>query len=310
MLRRSLGLLLPLLFPLPAYAGPAEDAARKAFEEGLAEESRGSAAACEKFRKALELIREVGPLKKVKECDVRESRLRSARDKLRELIERWPVQDAELEGFKAELIAVEARIPRLTLTAKPDAPRTMKVRVDGANVTLPANELELDPGEHEVLAEADGLPLLRTPVTLAAGERVSIELPTGPWESVAPVVVAPPPISLTGLGFAGIVVGSVGVAGLIGGAITGGLVLAKDRTYQDCLENPQCDTKTADDQQRGGKRLLVANGALLIAGAATAALGGTLLIVDLVRSPDEEASGRSESALHIGPTHVEWLVRF
>jgi hypothetical protein len=206
---------LCLLMGSHAYAGPAEDAARKSFEEGLAEESRGSAAACAKFRKALELLREVGPLKKVKECDARENKLRAARDKLRELIERWPVQDAELEGFKTELVAIEASIPRLTLTARADAPAGMKVRVDAVAVALPANELELDPGEHEVLVEAEGQALVRTPVTLAAGERKTLALPTEGAKSTPPPTVVPPPkeTGLGTLGVVGIAIGSVGVAG-------------------------------------------------------------------------------------------------
>jgi hypothetical protein len=296
MVLRRVGLLSSLLLAAPAYAGPAEDAARKTFEEGLAEESRGSAAACEKFRKALELIREVGPLKKVKECDARENKLRAARDKLRELVDRWPVQDAELEGFKSELAAIEGRIPRLTLTAKADAPAGMKVRVDAIAVPLPANELELDPGEHEILAEAEGLPLSRTPVTLAPGERKTLELtmarPTQP-----PPTVPPSEPGLGALGVAGIAIGSVGVAGLIGGAITGGLVLATQSDYEAC-------TIDCDDLQSRGNTLNLVNAVFFVAGAATAVLGGTLLVIDLTRSPT------TDSALHLGPGRADWVVRF
>lgn len=295
---RRVGLLSSFLLATPVYAGPAEDAARKTFEEGLAEESRGSAAACEKFRKALELIREVGPLKKVKECDVRENKLRAARDKLRELVDRWPVQDAELEGFKTELAAIEGRIPRLTLTAKADAPAGMKVRVDAIAVPLPANELELDPGEHEVLAEADGLPLSRTPVTLAPGERKTLELtmarPTQPPPTVAPTESG----GLGALGVAGIAIGSVGVAGLIGGAITGGLVLDARSEYENC------DPDTCEEIQDRGNTLNLVNAVFFVAGAATAVLGGTLLVIDLTRSPT------TDSALHLGPGRADWVVRF
>jgi hypothetical protein len=294
---RRVGLLSSFLLAAPVYAGPAEDAARTTFEEGLAEESRGSAAACEKFRKALELIREVGPLKKVKECDARENKLRAARDKLRELVDRWPVQDAELEGFKTELAAIEDRIPRLTLTAKADAPAGMKVRVDAIVVPLPANELELDPGEHEVLAEADGLPLSRTPVTLAPGERKTLELtmarPTQPPPTVAPTESG----GLGALGVAGIAIGSVGVAGLIGGAITGGLVLATQSDYEAC-------TVGCGDLQDRGNTLNLVNAVFFVAGAATAVLGGTLLVIDLTRSPT------TDSALHLGPGRADWVVRF
>ena len=286
--------LLTSLVTLPAHATPEEEG-RKLFEEGLAQEARG-AAACENFRKALELIRELGPLSKVKECDVRENKLLGARTKLRELIGRWPEQDAELEGLKQELSAIESRIPRLTLTAKADAPQGMKVRVDGSPVTLPTNDLELDPGEHEVLVDAEGRPLTRIPITLTSGEKQSLEL----TPQAAPQVVVAEDKPST-LGIVGIVIGGVGVAGVIGGAITGGLVLDKQAEY-DAYEACPEECVTLKEE---GETLILVNGVLFIAGAATAVLGGTLLIIDLAGS-----ESTSSAALQLGPGRMDWIVRF
>jgi hypothetical protein len=46
------------------------------------------------------------------------------------------------------------------------------------------------------------------------------------------------------------------------------------------------------------------NAGFFIAGAATAVLGGTLLVIDLVGTP------ASDSALHLGPGRADWVVRF
>ena len=100
-----------------ALAQPsAEASARAAFDRGLAAETAGrDEEACTHFRESLSLQRELGPLLKVKGCDVREGKLVAARRGLRELIGRWVEPGQDLEALKAELTRVEARIAHVTV---------------------------------------------------------------------------------------------------------------------------------------------------------------------------------------------------
>jgi len=304
----AVGLALLLAAPV-ARAGGAEDDARKTFEEGLEAERNGQASACGKFRKALELIREVGPLKKVKECDAREGKLLLAREKLKELISRWPQQDAELDGFKSELLSVEARIAHIDLTLAPGAPPGVQARVDAKPVAIPSTGIELDPGEHEILVEVPGKAITRRALTLGDGETKTLELPAN--DAVAPPPVAPQrPVEsseggLGGLGIAGIIVGAVGVGAFVGAGVTGGMVLSKKDEFDACNGNASC-TKLATLED-DGNTLLVANGVLFGLGIAGVGVGATLLVIDLATGSSDDPAPATVS---VGPTGAKLSVRF
>ncbi|MBK6517073.1 MAG: hypothetical protein IPM79_20525 [Polyangiaceae bacterium] len=277
--------LAALLTPSLALAGTAEEEARKAFEEGLAEEQKGLPTACAKFRRSLELTRELGPLVKSKECDVREGKILAAIAKLDEAIPRWPEADAELAALKTERGALEARVARLSLSLRPGAPEGVTARVDAKLIALPSSDLRLDPGDHELLVEVPGRALERVVVTLKDGERREVSLPP---PSSAASRAGSGSGGVRALGIAGLVIGGVGIAGLIGGAVTGGMILDKQSAFEACRDGGTpagCDVLAL---KQSGEELLPVNGALLIGGAALAVVGGTLLIVDLVTAPASE----------------------
>jgi hypothetical protein len=301
-----------VLVTLPARAGGAEDEARKLFEEGSAAEKRGQAAeACAKFRQSLGLVREVGPLLKAKDCDLREGKLVSAEASLRELIARWPEPGPELEALKTELATVEKRVPRLTLKLRDGAPG-VSVRLDGAAVDFPADGRAVDPGKHELSIEVPDRPIERIVIELADGERKTIELPSRAPDPVKPP--PPPPEASSGLGalgIVGIVVGALGVGGFVGAGVTGKLVLDK----HDEFESARCSPDQTPPAAPGcaalaeeGDTLLVANGVLWGVGIAGVAVGATLLIVDLVGSSNEPTA--PNATLGARPGYVELTVRF
>lgn len=276
-----------LLVALDARAQTAEAEARKAFEAGMATEASDPRAACVHFRRALELTRELGPLKKAKECDAREGKLLDALAKLDELVRRWPQPDATLESLKAEGPALRGRLAHLQLTLEPGAPAGVAARVDGAAVSLPASDLPLDPGAHELLVEVPGRPLQRVALDLAESERRAVRVPS---TDAAPPRAAESGGGLGALGVSGLIIGGVGVGGLIGGAITGGLVLSKQSEFEECRDQGTpagCDVLALKDS---GDQLLTANAALFIAGGALAAVGATLFIVDVATSSDATAA--------------------
>lgn len=300
--------VVALAAPGGASAGTAEEEARKSFEEGLALEATQPAEACKSFRRSLEFTRELGPLTKVKECDAREGRLLEAREKLRELTTRLQADDPELPALKAELVQIEGRIAHIDVAVRAHLASKPRVTLDAKPLTVPAR-VEVDPGTHEIVVETEGRPVERTTLSLGEGEAKLLQVPSEnalqPRPGPAP---APASEGLSGLGIAGLAIGSVGVAGLIGGAITGGVVLSSKSEFDQCRDSGTpsgCDARALSES---GGTLLTVNGALFIGGGALAAVGATLLIVDLTSGPSNEQPVRS--AFRVGPGSAAFELGF
>jgi hypothetical protein len=77
----------------------------------------------------------------------------------------------------------------------------------------------VDPGRHVLTVREPGRPPLDVPVTIAPGEKKLLTLPRPP--------VPPPPPFFTPRRIGAIAAGGAGVVGLLVGAVTGGLTLAK-----------------------------------------------------------------------------------
>jgi hypothetical protein len=291
-----------------AAAGTAEEEARKNFVEGLALEATQPAEACKAFRKALEFTRELGPLTKVKECDVRDGRLLEAREKLTELTARLPPEDPELPALQAELVSIEARIARVEITLRPKVTAVVRVMLDGASVAVPST-VAVNPGSHELVVETEGRPVERTTLTLGDGEATQLLIPSEAALRPLPGPTLPPPEEgLTALGFVGIAVGSVGVAGLIGGAVTGGILLSDESEFTRCRDDGEPAGCDAEALAQSAESLLTVNGALFIAGGALAAIGATLVVVDLAMGPSDEPPPRA--ALRVGPSSASFQLAF
>jgi hypothetical protein len=162
------------------------------------------------------------------------------------------VQDAT-----RELPEVAKRVPGVVINVKgSDAP---KVTIDGVDVSVAALGVRrpVDPGKHVVKATGVGVTPVEATLTLAEGatETVNLELKPGPGglpEGPLPVAGGPlvpgqpPPAaepvdssasSRRKVGFAGIAIGG---AGLIVGAITGGIALSKHSSLVTACPNGHC----------------------------------------------------------------------
>jgi hypothetical protein len=148
-----------------------------------------------------------------------------------------PVWSKALAEAQAELAALSPRVPALVVRVV-GAP-SARVTIDGKAVPAAAvgANRPADPGPHVVRAEADGYAPVESTVMLAEGRVESVTLKLGPPLArdvpppvPAPAVSAPPPSApASGLRTAGFAALGVGGAGLVLGAITGGLALAKHR---------------------------------------------------------------------------------
>jgi hypothetical protein len=213
-------------------------------------------------------------------------RLTEAVDVLRR-VARHPVAPDEPQAFvnarneatKLDL-AIAARIPSLSIQVTGPPTGTVKLEIDGralddAAVGLP---LRLDPGQHRVRISAPGyLPQIRS-VELAAGaaERLEVFLEVDPHASTEPpppppLGVEPTPADAFTVPTVAIVSFALAGAGLVVGAITGGLSLAKVSELEEACggRRDACPTHLKGDHQGMLVLANVSNVSFALAGAAT-----------------------------------------
>ncbi|NUO52657.1 MAG: hypothetical protein HOV80_27740 [Polyangiaceae bacterium] len=280
-----------------ARAQSAVDEGREAFARGIAAEEGGRAAeACKEYRKSLSLVRELGPVRKVAQCDANDKKVISAIRLLEELATRLPVEDPERAAVDGEIVALKARTGRLTIKQRAGAPAVSRLRLDAQDVAFPAADVPVDPGKHELVIETPGKAARIVVVEIAEGGSTSIDVPPQEDEA-APKPVAPPPPRATeerpNLWLAGWLVTAVGVSGFVVAGATGGKLLGDHADFEDCKARLDCDPKPlADDAQP----LLVANAIAWGVGAVGVGIGATLLIVEAVGRPKVEAQVGAGSA--------------
>jgi hypothetical protein len=205
------------------------------------------------------------------------------------------------------------RIPSLTITVSgaPDA----KVTIDGAPVPAAAMGVRrpVDPGKHAIRAEATGFAAAEASLTLAEGKNapVVLKLERAAAATAAPLAATTPPVEapkaspeVTPPGEAqpatdapqrsprktiGMVALGVGGAGLVLGAVTGGLAIGKHGALKTACGEGPCPAS-----QQGAVDSYHLLGALstagFIVGGACAATGVILLLTAPRAQPGKEAT--------------------
>lgn len=165
----------------PPVASPEElAAARKLFGEALEDEKKKDfAAALAKFKRVRE-VRDTVPVRyRIASCLEGMGKLASARAAYRAVASptSYPSpDDADIVKTAQEReAAIEPRVPRLTLEVPPGAPSGLTAKIDGADV--PTSEPAwLDPGDHEIRADAPGHRPFASRVSMSEGARVSLRI--------------------------------------------------------------------------------------------------------------------------------------
>jgi len=207
-----------------------------------------------------------------------------------------------LDDARREMDVLTTRIPSVIISV--NGPSDASVTIDG--VALPSAALgvkrPVDPGAHVIRAQAPGFVAKDVHVTLLEGkvETVTLELepdkaapvavapvaPVVPPPVAAPPVAAPPPTPppsppSQAQRYAGFATLGLGGAGLLVGAVTGGLAIAKHNDITSVCPNGKC---TSSQQASLGSEAsaystlgAVSTGAF-IAGGALAVTGAVLLL--------------------------------
>ncbi len=226
---------------LPASAQSADELmrARVVFADGLRDEqAHAYAPALEKFLR-VKAVRDTAAVRyRIASCYENLGRLVEARASFRKVTSgvRPSGDDASIEAAAQErAAALDARIPTVEVRVADGKPAVLRIDgEDGAPIAPGAPAIALDPGEHLLVLERDGLRPAERRVRLAEGARAAT---TMAFEASAPAA-APPPLapvapepphdsSRQTLGFA------LGAAGLAAGIASIVAVVIRETTIAD-----------------------------------------------------------------------------
>jgi hypothetical protein len=222
-------------------------------------------------------------------------RLLEARAVLRRLVDEkldGAAPDAwkEAQGdARAELSALEAEIPSVVVVVEGASPDSV-LTIDDESV-LAGQPIELDPGQHRLVA-SDGKQQRMVDFSVARGARnQSVVAKFSPPEPVArptkPEPRALEPERLRGPYVPGLVITGAGGVALITGGVVGTLAIIKADQARDDLpascRGTTCPLSTKSDVEASlepSRDLATAADVLLISGAALAAVGIALWLID------------------------------
>ena len=305
---------LTLLLLVSVFLGSAHAVAQEAAADALFDSARAAMGkgdfdrACEQFRASDKLDPAAGTELNLADCEEKRGRLASAWVQFRTVEEKLRPNDARVVVAHGRAEALRARVPKLTLTLAPNAPRGSTVR-DG-NVELGSAAfgipLPLDPGTHQLLLSAPGFESRSFAILLSAGEARTVVLSPGARMSApsAPHRIALPAepstshdVTSTGAGrrTLGFALGGVGVAGLSAGAVAGALMLGKKRAVDDgCKPDKSCTDAGLAAAHSAGNLQIVANVGWVV-GAAALGAGAFFLLTSGPRS-------RPSTSVALGPS--------
>jgi hypothetical protein len=290
---------LCLLAARPAMAQSGDDATRSAAralaEQGLALYDKGDCpGALDALDRAEALVRAPTLALHAARCLERLGRLVEASERYMSA-QRMPLGADASEAFREaqadaarEREALLPRLPSLEIVLEGARPEEATVTLDGKPVpaVLVGVGRPVNPGSHRVEARRGEATASET-VTLAEAERRRVVLRLPPATALPAHAVAPSPpapeargvssgAALRTLGWVGV---GIGGAGILIGAVSGGLALGKRAELDDggCVEE-RCPPTLGDDVDAYNS-LRTLSGAALIAGAVLASAGVVMLVV-------------------------------
>jgi hypothetical protein len=202
-------------------------------------------------------------------------------------------QQDRVKAAKEKLAALEPEVPTLSMSFSSPPPAGTTVEVDG-RVLSPAElatPLKLDPGEHRVVVKTvEGdvkeykeklephAPLHLTLVTPAPVAAPTAAPNAEPAEPSGP---GPEPMMIGAF-----VAGGVGLASIVVGAVTGGLVFAKKGTVSDNCADTVCNAQGKDAVDQASTLALVSD---ITFGVGLAGVAAGVVLFLLAPSPAEES---------------------
>lgn len=252
------------------------------FRRGLKDMDAGDyKSGCPAIAESLRLDPRAGTLFTLAECEAGAGKVATAVARYQDYLELYarmspPQQSKQLGREKIaadKKRALEPQLPMLTIVLPAAAPTGVTVRRDGTELARPAlsTPLPVDPGEHVIQVTYPNGALVEKRVTVTPGQQLTVELeanvappetkPTATSAVSAAPTTAPTASSgvpgesgTSGRRIATYALGGVGVAGLVLGAVAGGLVFEKKSTIEENCADIDCN-KTGKDAADSAKTL-------------------------------------------------------
>lgn len=279
--------------------------AEKLYQEGIQLAQKGSfAEACPKFQASYELDAQVGTLMALAACNVEIGKTASAWGEYNEAASLARRQDKPAVADVAQKAAAELR-PRLSqLAIKIDkAIPNMVVTLDGKVVPRGAlgDELPLDPGSHELRAEAPGhVDWVKELSVLPGPNTVSVSIPAlerTKAETPRPIVVT---AGLNDNQVIGYTIGALGLAGLAIGTIFGIIATVETNNADENCINQFCTQEGLNGHDRALAFAHISTIGFAVGGAGV----GTGLIL-ILTAPDPVADAEDPDK----PNDSAWMFK-
>lgn len=258
------------------------------FRRGRDAQNRGDChKALEYFRASHALKPGRGTLLNMGLCEKKLGQLAKAMQHLQEVLPQLPSGDDRRDIVRENLAELKAKVPWLRIVLTANAPAGTVVTYDDSELepTMIGTDIPVDPGKHVVVVEAAGLPNRRYEVMIVEGKRQTLRVEPG---------MLPPPVVIKAVDpgrknklTAGFIVGGLGFAGIVTGAITGGMALS-DHSAADkaCPTHRGCGDEVMDMAKRGQTLSTVSTVAFAV-GVVGLGIGVPLVLMN--RKSDDKA---------------------
>lgn len=281
-----------------AQSRDAAAAAESLFRDAKAAEQRGDyKTACAQFAESQRLDAAAGTLLNQADCEEHLGAVASAWGHFVDARDQLAASDDRLPFAQQHIAALEKRLPHLVVRLPHGAPQgTTVVRgsvvMGSAALGVP---LAVDPGPVTLTTTVPGHSPVATRVTMSEGQTEEVTLEVGGPE-LAPS--RPTVTETSGHDSAlvpGWIVGGVGVAGLLFGAVTGLVAMSDASTFKgNCNPSGLCQSQAGLDAASAGRTASTLSTVGFIGGAAVAGVG---LFMVLLGSPSHSATRVGASAL-------------
>lgn len=298
-----LGVLVPRVAPADEAADRKAEAQRLFMQGQAALEKGDNQSGCALMRQSLGLFAVANTLFNVARCDEADGKLVSALEHWKRGLSLIDAKDKRTPVVQKSIETLEPRIPRVRIVIPPkQAP--LVVLVDDEEV--PAAKLDaplfVDPGKHVIVARKEGRKDKRVELLLNEKERTEVVaepgelLASGPGPSPSATATStgsaapppPPPPGGSGLRTGGFVALGVGAVGVIGAAVTGGMILSNYGTIKESCPDNQC-SGAVPAEVASQKTLLAVNAAAWGVGIAGVAAGTLMLVLSKPSGTTEPA---------------------
>jgi hypothetical protein len=306
--------------------------AQALFDEGLSDMKAGRyKIGCALIKKSLDIDPRPGTEFTLAECFSKAGKFASAVELYDRYLAAYDAMPGDQKGdtdqkaradiSRSERTRLVSLVSWLTVKLPAAAPDTVLVTKDGEPFArgLFGVATAVDPGPHVFTTRTPDGPLIEQRVDIAAGERrlVTLQVPgvVAPPEDTTPPIEEPAPDKPEHRNHLMpwvYVAGGVGAAGLITGAITGGILLAKRKTIlTDCPTTndrgekvcvSQKDLQAVDSAQNTLAPITTVALSVGVAGAATAVL--LLVLGSSHDEPANETQTSARPAIDIGSGHA------